>query len=206
MNRALVVCLVALVVGNGLLWSGLQKVALEGAEARLRAGLTTVFGDSMAESRFPEHELMPTDYVLLVPSRPDALLLSVYAANFPRDGLGLIRAHDPGTCYVNAGWLVEGRETLRLAVDDRRPALQVYEFQRGEERRVVLSWRQPLGRVADADRPWWRDGLDRLVHGRQDFVWVRLEVGAEVWRMERRRIEDAVVQSMKAIEDRFTVD
>jgi hypothetical protein len=203
MKRPLWTSLIVLVVGNALLWSGMQQVALDGAEARLRSALAEVVGASMSESRFPESELMPADYVLMVGATADAPLLSVYAANFPRDGLGLVRAHDPGICYVNAGWLLRERVTNELAVDGRRPGLLVYRFEHGAEQRVVLSWRQPLGRVVDAGRPWWRDGIDRLVHGRQDFVWVRVEVLAEVWGGRRTEVEELVARLMRAIEARF---
>jgi hypothetical protein len=203
MKRPLWTSLIVLVVGNALLWSGMQQVALDGAEARLRSALAEVVGASMSESRFPESELMPADYVLMVGATADAPLLSVYAANFPRDGLGLVRAHDPGTCYVNAGWRLQDRVTTEFAVDERRPGVEVYHFSYGDEQRFVLGWRQPLGRVVDAGRPWWRDGIDRLLHGRQDFVWVRVEVRAEVWGERRTEVEALLVRVMGAIEERF---
>lgn len=85
--------------------------------------------------------------------------------------------HSPLNCLPGAGWTIESRDIVPIAVDGRAVQVNRVLIQKGLDRQVILYWYQDRGRIiADEYRAKGYLVLDAMTRNRTDGALVRISV------------------------------
>ena len=85
--------------------------------------------------------------------------------------------HSPLNCLPGAGWAIQSRGIVPIAVSDRTVRVNRVLIQKGLDRQVVLYWYQDRGRII-ADEYWAKSYLiwDAMTRNRTDGALVRISI------------------------------
>lgn len=143
---------------------------------QLRASMLAL-APGLEESRFPTDPMLPEDYVY-VAGKGEGALLSAYVAYYPEQRMGAKAPHQPSLCYATQGWTTGPVEKWNVSMGGVETVVQTLAVEYRGHRRWVVYWEHQLGRipVARHSSGWAYEPVERLLAGRTDLAWVRLEL------------------------------
>lgn len=165
--------------------------------ASLRTSMLAL-APGLEQAKFAPDPMLPEDYVYVVGK---GALLSAYVAYYPEQRMGAKAPHPPSLCYATQGWTTSPVEMWKVRVGAVDAVVRALEVRYGEHRRLVVYWEHQLGEipVARDSSTWVYEPLDRLMAGRTDLAWVRLEFLPEAGGFRRETVDPIVETVCRAV-------